>query len=1105
MNRTPLLRALALPLSTLCVLSACSGNGTTGRPPGNEMAPGQTDFTTEAPGQSSAPGAGAGASDNAAPMAAGGATAATPTVAPGAPGGRVADVQEADIYRMDHNRLFYLNTYRGFMAYDLTDAQKPVLLGRLPVYGYPIEMFVKGNTVYALLSDALYLTQQAGAFQFQRRNVSQLVTIDVSDPGHPQLLKSIDIVGQLREGVSRKIDDTIYVVSSIPQWYWYGWQVPGAQNPNPKEQAWVYSFNVADAQNPQLVQKLEIFEGGSVQFNNNNVSYNRWFNSVQIAATSNALMVVENWSVSVWSQAGGSINGCGSYEDNQLARVSIIDVSDPAGAIRVHTRFETAGSLSDQFKQTYVFDPTTKTGTYYGIFARNVWSGFGCQGGSYTQNTMESWDVTDGANPARLSRLDFGNSHETVRGTAFDVDRQVAYAITARQIDPLYAISFADRANLKVLSQIDGLSGDMTVFRTIGDTQGFLMGIGTDASGTCDGAPVDPSMASAGPVSTNIAVSIIDVRNLAAIHLVQRKCVSIQNAEWVGSQISWNLDQAHKMIGMYSDATANVVTVPIYYNQKIDSTTDSWWWYQWRTAVGIMSWDLTAYDDTKPPAAQTVLQSYGTFVHPNGQVLRSIVFQHEGATPERMMINLSDTHMSVASLADLNKPALQSVVELAPYVTATLRFGDYVVEEIQSQPYYGWTPNQDRTEFRVKPAGGDVELKDPVATFALGQVVRVFKHGDNQLVAIRYIQQQPPTKLDSQWQPPVIEAQVYDMTDPANPRQAGKATLPNDIQLYYGYWCGDWFWGAWGFSGVTNNVISTTTALQILGQSWAQVGNSSGVWTTRLVTLELADSDAPAVTTKVIETTPATGEWWASSYGLSADPVAPDGFYLTYRRHVGDDKSGNFPLAIFKDYAQRWEKTTGEWTGGAAINLPGRLTNTYLGANNQRMFVAQDYRWFWVADTTGNGSGHGDSALRLSLLREATVAGQPAAALLDSKTFDGIYPSSMILQDQKLSLVARHQSYGWYYPLAAGAGGVGVATSGPAKAAALTATTPASAVDAMSDRLLIFDLGAATFASLYDQPTGMYNSDLVGEHDGRMLMNLQGDGFLVVDVSNPAA
>ena len=30
-----------------------------------------------------------------------------------------------DIYRIDHNRLFYLNTYRGFLAYDIT-AQKSI-------------------------------------------------------------------------------------------------------------------------------------------------------------------------------------------------------------------------------------------------------------------------------------------------------------------------------------------------------------------------------------------------------------------------------------------------------------------------------------------------------------------------------------------------------------------------------------------------------------------------------------------------------------------------------------------------------------------------------------------------------------------------------------------------------------------------------------------------------------------------------------------------------------------------------------------------------------------------------------------------------------------
>ena len=172
----PHYRAVFVGLSLAVIVPACGGGA------GGEMIPGQTDFTTTAPANQAGSREGGKASDSAA-GAGPGATPAPAAQAPGAPGGRVAEVQEADIYRVDKNRLFYLNTYRGFVAYDVNDAKHPVLMGRLPVYGYPVEMFVKGNTVYALLRDVLYLTEDAGAFKFQRRNVSQLVTIDVSNPG----------------------------------------------------------------------------------------------------------------------------------------------------------------------------------------------------------------------------------------------------------------------------------------------------------------------------------------------------------------------------------------------------------------------------------------------------------------------------------------------------------------------------------------------------------------------------------------------------------------------------------------------------------------------------------------------------------------------------------------------------------------------------------------------------------------------------------------------------------------------------------------------------------------------------------------------------------
>src|SRR4029077_19563849 len=52
---------------------------------------------------------------------------------------------------------------------------------------------------------------------------------------------------------------------------------------------------------------------------------------------------------------------------------------------------------------------------------------------------------------------------------------------------------------------------------------------------------------------------------------------------------------------------------------------------------------------------------------------------------------------------------------------------------------------------------------------------------------------------------------------------------------------------------------------------------------------------------------------------------------------------------------------------------------------------------------------------------------------------------------------------------------------------------------------MTFDLAGGQFATRFDGATGMYGSDLVGVHAGRLLMSPQGDGVLVVDVSNAAA
>ncbi len=1053
--------------------------------------PGVTSFTTEEPTGRAAGGASgaAGMSGSVGPvpgaappggLGAGEAGRAADAMAPGAPMGRVADVEEADIYKVDKDRLFYLNTYRGFMIYDVRDPKNPKRVSRLPVFGYPIEMFVTGNTVYALLRDALYLSQKNGELVFERHNVSQMVAIDISDLANPRVLQTVDIIGQLREGVSRKIENSVYVVSYIPQWYRWGWQ---NTTPPQQEQAWVYSFDVSDPKNLKQVGKLQIFEGGSINYNQGGLSYNRNFQSVAISATSNALMVVENWYVNAYVSAPAAgqpqqFRGCGSYESNQQAVVSIIDVSDPKGTIRKHTRFETSGQLTDQFKMTYVFDEKTKAGTFFGIFARQTWSSANCMGRQEVRNTIESWDITNGDKPAKLSRLDFGKPNETVRGTAFDVDRQLAYAITAMRVDPLYVINIADRNNLKILSAIDGLSGDMSVFRLIGDKK-FLMGIGVDQSTTCSGFQDTTNFR-----PTKIAVSIIDVRDPAKARLVQRQCVAVKNADWVGSALTWNLDQAHKMIGMHSDATANVITVPVYYTKKAGE--GDWWWYRYETAVGMMTWDLSAYDERKRETEQTVLQNFGTFVHPNGEVRRSIVFTHQG-TGQRMMINLSDTHVSIANVQDLKNPTLESIIEVAPYYNQIYGFGDHLVEQVQARPNnYG--PGQDVAEFRVKKAGGDVDGVAPVASFAVGQVSRVVKHG-NKLVMFRTIQPDKPAVPvagPQPYVPPSTEAFVYDLSNPARPVPGGRVKIPTQVMPYYRFYCGMGWWGGYWFDNNGSNWASTDAGLVFFSREYRPSGNTQTL-VTRLVFLDLRDPQAP----KVQETVLGNEVDWGS-FGLVGDPVDGKGFFITYRQKTGETVNNGFIFTQYRYYAQRWELDGDKWSAKYAVNMPGRLVRTWNGPAGQRLYLTQDQSYEQVPQ--GNYVSY-RSHTKLSLLRPVTVDGKPAAELRDTRVFTNMYLAALVIDGDKLFINGRPQNYGF---------GVGVSRGGPGVASSDIAQPPQPSWEETSDRLMIFDLAGQTMNPAYDRPTKAYNLQLMGTNKNRLFVNLQGDGILVVDVTKPA-
>jgi hypothetical protein len=1040
----------------------------------NELKPGQTDFTSRVPASSStspSPRPTRGVIDRegpalppAAPPAPAPAPMPTPaaTPAPGNPAaqppqGRTGPVEEADIYKIDKNRFFYLNTYKGFMIYDISDTRSPRFISKLPVFGRPVEMFIQDSTVYALIQDALTVVQKGGEFVFERQNVSQLISIDISDLSRPRVLQRFDIVGKLREGLSRKVEDTIYVVPYVDYSYYYGW---GAESTDKqKEQAWVYSFNVANPQQLKLVDRMEIFNGGNESSSGGDSHSSRYFQSVAISATSNTLMVVENWNV--YQSVYGSRYSCGSSISLQQAVVSIVDVSDPTGKIRLHTKFETYGHLGDQFKHTYIFDEKSGRATYLGIFARREWASFNCTGASRIENSLESWDVTDGKNPKLLDTLQFGKPNETVRGSVFDVRRGVAFAITAVQVDPLYALGFSDPSNLKKLSEVDGLSGDMNVFRFIENNR-FLMAIGVDNSKSCTGFDTT------GRFVTNVAASIIDVQDLNKIRLVQRRCVEAGDTHGVSSQVNWNRDQAHKMIGMHSDGRANVLTIPVQYSRKTDE--HGWYYYRYETAVGMMSWDLSKYDPTKDEKNQDVIQTHGTVLHPAGYVKRTIIFSHDGPSSGRKLLNLSDSHYSLTDINNLERPVTESVVEVAPLYVRAHNVGNYIVEQIQPSSSTGSYNAESITEFRVKPANSDLENTDAIGRFVVGQVQKVIPHKKSLVVIRQDLPHLLPDRRDGKSivLPKLTpEALVYDISDPSNPRRAATIQLPEGVSFP---WSESRSEGAdYPVNLYNDNTVVTDAGLLILVNRWVKNSYEKSIFF-----LDLRNPSSASLKQYKL----------SSDSSLNIKNIVSDtevnSFLLNYSVRTGEKQLGDTYWTEHKDYVQRWHLRGDDFVRDYVINIPGQALRS-ITENEKKLFVCLDRLYDRVSYYWNNHP-------RLSTVEKV---GESTARLTSSHLFKGRSISQIIVSHTKLFLTSSEAYRYDYYPT-------------PPPSSFSAASLPPPRYYSYNQRLEIFDLAERRLKKVFEGSVDKTSISMLAHYRDKLFLSMSGSGVLALDVKNPA-
>ena len=239
---------------------------------------------------------------NAVPAAA--STASTTSTTP------TRTVEETDLYRLEGDRLYYLNSYRGLMVFDVSNVDAPQLLGRSPIYGDPIEMVVRNGVASVVVSDWYGTMDNGTPF-----HGSIVRGIDANDPTQMKIVGEAVLGGWVRD--TRVVGDVLYAVTEQDPydavWYPMGLASNGAvsgvaTNASNGTTVAVTSVNFASGTISQ-VDRCEASGQGGV------------FNVTPVS-----IMLASN-------EQTADQNG---YTTNTGRTVlKYLDISDPAGAIKV--------------------------------------------------------------------------------------------------------------------------------------------------------------------------------------------------------------------------------------------------------------------------------------------------------------------------------------------------------------------------------------------------------------------------------------------------------------------------------------------------------------------------------------------------------------------------------------------------------------------------------------------------------------------------------------------------------------------------------------------------------------------------------------------------
>lgn len=316
------------------------------------------------------------------------------------------EVVESDIWKIDGDRMFFFNQYRGLQVIDIQNPDEPIITGTLALPASGEQMYLLDDSHIALLA-------RDRCHYFGGDAESRLIIAKISE-GIPTIVASIPISGTIVE--SRLVGKALYLASQSYREIQKSNEQTGKPEPQWEWGTRISSYDLRDPANPHSRQQQWIAGSGHAVY-----------------ATSEYLFVATRENGRWWQ-----------------SRIHIIDIASADGSFVSLSQIRPAGRIIDKFKMHV---------------SGNIFTTISELRGNALITRLETFDLSHPLQPTRLGSVEVGRN-ERLHATRFDGDK--AYIVTFFQIDPLWVVDLSDPAHPSISGELE-VPGWSTYIEPLGD------------------------------------------------------------------------------------------------------------------------------------------------------------------------------------------------------------------------------------------------------------------------------------------------------------------------------------------------------------------------------------------------------------------------------------------------------------------------------------------------------------------------------------------------------------------------------------------------------------------------------------------------------------